>query len=681
MRSLLSRPLLTTVLPFAAAALLYTAPGFLPERVMVPLDLQLDYGAWKPNPTIRVPADNRLLSDALLEFYPWDVVMREHLIAGRMPWRNPYTNDESHLFANPETAILFPLNWLRVVSGSRGWAVWLFLRLVIAGLAMYWLARTTGVPRPAAILSGLVYLGCGFTILWSMHPHASVAALLPAFAASLWRILQRPDRTNLLLVIFFAAILTAAGHPETLMHGVVGVSVWLAWHFSRTGAPNRRAALLGIAGSAVGFLLIAVQLIPFFFALLDGEFAASRRRAERGPFRPVAVAGMIIPGFLGTPLRGEIDLTALLPGSENFLERSSAYVGLITLVILCLAWKELAPQYRKGLIVGAIALLIAWRLPGLRDLVRHVPLFTLAANERFTLLFAFFASLAAGPAVTIVVAGSRRRALGLLVVIGGSLLLAAGLTPVLPPAKETMKSVARRGIAQLQARGHFAQAPEVYEARLEGYLQTSKRMTVRRFAIPGLFLILGGVGLFMTRTETRRILLHVSIAGELLSFGLCFHPIVRLDEVARTPLAIRDLQRLDPAREWRVITTLEILPPNLGSIYRVPDLRAYDLLESASSTRRLQATGFDMASGALTRPDSVSMLAASGVRFILSREPVSDLSRVGGLESPGVGVYEIKGAAQRPAPRNAAPDGIVPGACVSLLAAFAAGALLVRAEP
>jgi len=57
-------PVPITIAVFGLAALIYTGMGFMPGRVLVPLDQMADAGAWKPDPRVRVSVSNRLLSDA-----------------------------------------------------------------------------------------------------------------------------------------------------------------------------------------------------------------------------------------------------------------------------------------------------------------------------------------------------------------------------------------------------------------------------------------------------------------------------------------------------------------------------------------------------------------------------------------------------------------------------------------
>ena len=71
---------------YLLAGLALAGAGLLPGRVLLPLDLVRDIGAWKPDPAVRVAVSNALLSDAILQFQPWETQARRELSAGRWPW-------------------------------------------------------------------------------------------------------------------------------------------------------------------------------------------------------------------------------------------------------------------------------------------------------------------------------------------------------------------------------------------------------------------------------------------------------------------------------------------------------------------------------------------------------------------------------------------------------------------
>src|SRR5438552_9973296 len=157
----------------------------------------LDAGARKPNPTTRVPVSNRLDSDPVVQFPPWDEEARRLLKSGEPPWQNPYSGDGSSLFANPQAALLSPFTWPRLLLGIRGWTLSVVLKLLVLGAGFYWLAREMGACREAALFSGLTSMGSGFVVVWALHPNTNVLATLPALGAAILRLRRGISKTSL----------------------------------------------------------------------------------------------------------------------------------------------------------------------------------------------------------------------------------------------------------------------------------------------------------------------------------------------------------------------------------------------------------------------------------------------------------------------------------------------------
>jgi hypothetical protein len=159
------KPFPRVALLFLALALLYAGLGLLPGRTFAPLDLPLDADAWKPDPTQRVRVSNTLLGDVVVQFVAWDREILRHFTRGDLPWVNAYAGEGGPLFANPQTALFSPFTWPRLLFGLHGWAVMAILKLLVAALCAYWLARELDVARNEAALSGLVYATAGYTIV------------------------------------------------------------------------------------------------------------------------------------------------------------------------------------------------------------------------------------------------------------------------------------------------------------------------------------------------------------------------------------------------------------------------------------------------------------------------------------------------------------------------------------
>ncbi len=639
------------ILILAAVALIYTGPALLPGRYFLPLDLPRDLDAWKASAAERVRVSNSLLSDTLAEFLAWDTAIERHLAAGEMPWRNPLAGRGGPLFANPQTALFFPLMWPRYLLGLGGWGIMALFKLLAAGLGMYWLVVELGGARKEAALSALVFMASGYMVTALLFAHTNVFAMLPWLAAGSLRHLREPTARHAAALIAIAALATAGGHPETLMLGVLAIAAWLIWEVR-----GDVVRLLPVSICwALGFMLLAVQLIPFL-DLLGRSYSREMRLTLPSPgFRLPALVSMVLPGFLGSPLRHELDFTGLLHFRENFLLRSIGYVSVVVLVALAASARQLPKAYRRGLVIGVVALIIALRPPGIGFILKFIPVVRLAAVEYFALIFVFFAAAAAGPAV-VAAASMRRRRLGLALAAAGLVLFLGSIVPAVGAFRPLVVGIARSGIAQLRGRGVLRLPPEVYEERLAYYLEAAKWTALRRAAIPGACWIAAGVALYVARRRSDAVV-AAAAALELLAFGVGFNPTVRREEAAPVPEVIQ------------VVRNLEVYPANLGTIHGVREVVSYDFLASKEEMQPLLEAHYDPLVHTfppILNAHDVEVLQSLGVRYVISRVPVPLARQVAAL------LYELPHPVPHPLPPNLPPDLLRVGIAITLVALVAA---------
>lgn len=663
------------ILLFLALALLYAGIGLVPGRTFAPLDVPLDSAAWKPDPTQRVHVSNALLGDVVVQFVPWDLEILRLLTRGELPWVNRFAGDGGPLFANPQTALFSPFTWPRLLFGLDGWAIMAILKILAAGLCAFWFARELDVSRRQALFSGFVYATAGYTIVWLLYPITNVFAFLPGLAAAALRLMKQPAIRNAAWVIVLAALCSAGGHPETLLIGVAGVWIFLSWEAVRRPGLGLRSLVPSSVGAFLGFLLLAVQIVPFLVILGD-SYAEVLRPQTPHPFRVFGAVSQILPGVLGSPLRGELDLTAL-PMAENFNVRVGGYSGAVVLMLIVLAWRDLQPSLKRGVAIGTAALILSWYPPGVWPVVRHIPILRVLTFEYFACLFVLFGAIAAGPALAIV-ATRRRKKIGIALAIAGAVALFAGVLPFIPVARGTLTTIARNGIDGLRQRGHLQQDASVYEKRLAFYLDAAGATTARRLAIPGACWLLAGIAL-ASATRRRASLLALAAGVELVAFGLGFNPAVTMTTVPPEPETIAAIRALDPHRHFLLAAHFEVFPANLATLYEVRDAISYDAMSTKQRVAQLLPAGYDPhlhTFNPILAPQEVRELAKIGVRFVLSREDVAGARRLAGSAAPAVGVYEISGAVPVPLPANRRPTGLPAGIAISLVALIASAGWL-----
>ena len=656
---------------FLVVSLLYVGPALLPGKLFIPLDIPRDFEAWKPSVLTRVRVSNSLLSDVVVAFLPWDTEVVRLIRAGRFPWRNPLADQGAPLFANPQTALFSPFMWPRFVLGPGGWALMALMKFLVAGVGMFWLVREAGGTSFDATFSGVVFMASGYLVTTLLFAHSNVLAILPCLGAISLRFLNRPSPKNGALTILFAALATAGGHPETLMLGVCGIAAWLGWEASRP-SNERRSDFPGVIPIAItwalGFLLLSVELLPFLFVLSRSYSRMMRPLLPGRGFRFTAVLGQVLPGYLGSPLKNELDFTSFLPILENFLQRNNAYIGFIVLVSLLSTVRSLPQIFRRGLIVGSVGLLLSLRLPGLREGVAHIPLVRLAAVEYFALIFVVFACAASGPALTRF-AATPRRSLGIALVAVGLLLCAAGTAPLLPQTRPLLLTCARLGIEHLRERGLLHLPPAIYEQRLQHYLIAGAVTALRRIAIPGACWAVAGFALVLP-LRRRKWLLATAAIAELLAFGVGFNPVINDRDAAPTPEVVRTLRRLDPTSEWLIASHVEVFPANLGTLYGIREILSYDVLTDREQITTLLRAGYDPVLH--TFPENLSasraaVLADLGVRYVISRVPVPSATRIEIPVPSGAMLYELRDPKYHPRPENIRPEWFDWGLIMSII--------------
>lgn len=416
---------LLTLLP-----LVFTWGGFLPDKVLAPTNLLTRVAPWKdPELVTRVEEGstppNFLLVDPVAQFLPWRRAARSDLLF------NPAQGGGAALLGNGQSAVLFPteiaarwLTPLRAAGYSQA------ARLLIAACGLFLLVRSLGGSGPAALAGAAVFVGSGYLQLWRLHPHSLTAALIPWV---IWAGLQvarssgarGPGSRAAVALAVTGALGLAAGHAETLLHGVLLAAVVAAavllrrW---RSGESAGCALLRPVAWAAVSALLAALLAAPVLLPFVDNLLVSAewQRRDEIGGFPAAAPWGTAIaqlafavtPWAYGDPrVLGE-DGEPL--GPNNAAELGGGAVGAVAwlLVIAALLRSPLrraerqtttaravcersSPHPALWLGLGLIGVLVGAQVPGISRLLAALPLMGLTILGRLSLWAAVGAAVLA----------------------------------------------------------------------------------------------------------------------------------------------------------------------------------------------------------------------------------------------------------------------------------------------
>ena len=167
---------LAVVAMYGVAAMVFYWPALFGGQTLLPLDNLWTMAPWY-GPANAVP-HNLLVSDMLLQNYPWKLILDQALQQRQLPLWNPYEMAGLPYLATGQTGALYPFVVLFLILGplaAYGW--YCALHQVLAGSLSYAFLRRLGIGRIGAAIGGFVFAFCFFltvSYIWPMVLGAAV---------------------------------------------------------------------------------------------------------------------------------------------------------------------------------------------------------------------------------------------------------------------------------------------------------------------------------------------------------------------------------------------------------------------------------------------------------------------------------------------------------------------------
>jgi len=540
-------------------------------------------------------ASNSLLSDAVLKFYPWHTVTRETLQNGQFPSWNPYIYCGTPLFANAESAVLYPINLLgSLLPLKTALAFSAILRMFIAGLGTFLFLRALKVGTFGAVVAAVTFMFGGSMTVWLNYPVGNAYAWMPMLFFLGEQLLVKRNLICIPPISIVVAVQILGGHYQTSF--IMLVAWWLYCMYRvvdtfRDSGDRRQATrtLLLLTGAvALGFMLVAVQLFPFWEWLKQTNEAQIRLEERSASWidpsfwkkTVVTLVTLVLPDFFGNPTQGS-------PQSffhSNYIEQM-IYMGIVPLVLAILAvlgtghkTKPTSEQQverressspKRGLILflaglGIVFLGIALRLPGI-DLVNRLPVLNIVATNRYRLVFTFCVAVLAG------VGAERffRQPLGAPVfryLVGGLLAFVGTGTTVLIVVRWAL-------VGFKDTLVHYNRIRTLYPIMVEAFSLSNVGMYS---SILVALSLAGVIILYCKKIVSVRffmITLLALVLVDLFVFGMNFNPTIPQSQVFPQTEPVQFLQnRLAGQDPVRIVALNDDLPPNAGTPYQFYDI-------------------------------------------------------------------------------------------------------------
>ncbi len=292
-----------------------------------------------------------------LQFVPWRVYAAEQLGDGILPLWNALNGAGAPLFANYQSGLLYPFNWLSLIAPAdpttTGYvglmasimSIVAVLHLFIAGWGMYRLTGRLGLSDFGRGMSAISFALGGYLVArLGTYPMIMAATWLPWLLVITYDVMTTGMTRKIGSLACFTALLLLAGHAQTAWYSLLMVGVFAVWLGIRnltaksrtqrhedTNTRRELKELSRLGGVIVGILLGAgvasLQLSATAELLGQSQRSdgAEYSFAVNFSYAPVRSINFISPQFFGTPVDG----TYFTVGA--YFE-DAVYIGLIPLI-------------------------------------------------------------------------------------------------------------------------------------------------------------------------------------------------------------------------------------------------------------------------------------------------------------------------------------------------------------
>ncbi len=482
-----------------------------------------------------------------------------------LPLWNPHIMSGRPFEANSQSAAFSPFTWVSLALGVwRSFALVAALKLLLAALGTFLLARSLGQRFGGALLAGTVFGFSLWMVLWVAFSDASVWLWAPWLLWLTDRLVRRPGGPEVAALGLVVGLQFLGGHPESSFHVLVLCVAFFALRLWRLRGAGLARPTLAFGGAlAAGGLVAAVSLVPFLELLFRS--ADQGQRADIASTSELAkrfALGIALPDYWGRPTQ-----TALV----RFEFGRAIYAGALPL-LLAAAAPLLRPRLERVAVAafGLGCAAVIFGVPPLFDLVAHLPVFRAAHNDRLVFAMVLCIALLAGWGLDDLAGGGRSRRTRRLVIAGGTLLVVAPALWVVGGGRAPLSVL---GDALDVAWG-FARPPGPLDPAAGDVVRLSSVILWVSFAAAGLVLVILrlrgrlAAGAFAA-------LAVVLVAGDLFRAGMGQNPAIERRYATQPATgAIRYLQSRRPARFVGVGQVPQTMLPMRYGLY---DARGYDL--------------------------------------------------------------------------------------------------------
>jgi len=304
--------------------------GLLPIPADIVVGLYYPWLDYKWGYAVGVPVKNPLLSDVVSVIYFLRSQVADIFQNGNFPFWNNYSFSGYPLFANPQAAVVYPLNiFYLFLPKSLAWSLQVILQPLLAGISMYLYLKFILKATFSSLFGAIAFAFSGFVIIFlEYNVHAHTIIFLPLLFLSIEKIFSEKRLCWGVIFSFLLGAQILAGYPQITFYSLLALLLYVI--FKR----NLQLTFFFILFSFLGMALVAFYLIPAveFLNLSQRVYEGSQEGLAFLPWQEIV--NFFIPDFFGNPA------TANFWGEGNYTNLVG-YTGIISLILASISLKRI----------------------------------------------------------------------------------------------------------------------------------------------------------------------------------------------------------------------------------------------------------------------------------------------------------------------------------------------------
>lgn len=612
---------------FLISTIVLISAFFLPFLILGKIPIPADslvglYHPWRDNSyegynPQKFPVKNPLITDPILQTYPWRYEVIKSFKNGEIPLWNPYSFSGQPLLANLQSAVFsaFNLTFL-IFPFAFAWGLNIIFISILTGIFMFLFLRELNLSEPASFFGGFLLPFSGFYVAWmTWGTVTAVAMFLPLMLLSIKKIFDKPSPVWFIILTIASSQTIFAGHLQSAIY--VLFTGLLFSVFLLIKEKKNKSFLVIILAIILGLLISFAQMLP------SAEFStASARNLDQGFtqgrkdwFLPIQnLIQFIAPDFFGNPA------TYNYWGVWNYAE-FIGYIGLIPLV-MAFAGLTFWKKYPFFLLLLGSSLVLALENP-LSKLPYTQSLFLISSMQpsRIILLISFSLVVFSAIGFDFLLKESEKK----------KFLLSTALTLVI---------ITLLILFSVKFSSYFPKAENLIPSHI----------ALRNMILPLLMSVSALTIIFLFRLKMIGKYLVIVVLG-LTIFDL-FRFAYKFTYFAKTNIIFPETQLTDflssQQNPFRIVATdRRILMPNSNIPYKLESAEGYDPLYLKDYAKLVTSWNANAVSepGSFNRIITPSnfdspLINILGIRYILGFAPINNLQKV--KEEGITKVYENK---------------------------------------